>query len=135
MNAAEVTTDISAPTNAADPPAVANPATATANTITGTTAALSVLGADDGAEARLRYSWSVISGPAGATFSRNGSHSASSTQVTFTQAGNYTLRATITDAAGQSVLSDVNATVNPTATFAAISPQHVTITVNQTQQF
>ena len=46
-----------------EPPTVAQPAAANPNPVTGTTTNLSVLGADDGGEANLTYTWSA-SGPA-----------------------------------------------------------------------
>ena len=50
-------------TNAA--PTVAAPAAATPGIVTGTTTALSVVGADDGGEANLTYTWTVTAEPAG----------------------------------------------------------------------
>src|SRR5262249_3157154 len=50
------------------PPTVATAAAATPNPVTGTTTNLSVLGADDGGEANLRYTWAVSSGPAAVSF-------------------------------------------------------------------
>jgi hypothetical protein len=41
------------------PPTVASPASASPNPVTGTTTALSVLGADDTGESSLRYTWSL----------------------------------------------------------------------------
>ena len=54
-------------------------------TVTGTTTVLSVLGADDGGESNLTYTWSVTSKPSGAsnpTFSLNGINAAKSTTNT-----------------------------------------------------
>jgi plastocyanin len=102
-----------APGNAA--PTVATPASASPNPVNGTTTALSVLGADDGGEAALRYTWSS-SGPASVTFSTNGSNAAKNATATFSQAGTYTFIATITDAAGLSVTSSAQVTVTQTAT-------------------
>ena len=45
-------------------PTVATAAAASPSTVTGTTTALSVLGADDGGEANLKYTWTVM-GPGG----------------------------------------------------------------------
>ena len=46
-------------------PTVATPAAATPSTVTGTTTALSVLGADDAGESNLTYTWAATSVPAG----------------------------------------------------------------------
>src|SRR5262249_44178705 len=88
------------------PPTVAQAAKAAANPVTGTSTTLSVLGADDGGEAKLTYRWTVTSGT-GAVFSANGSNAAKSTAVTFNKAGAYTFQVTITDAGGLSVTSGV----------------------------
>ena len=70
------------------PPTVANPATANPATVTGTTTALSVLGADDGGERNLTYQWAATSeAPATVAFSLNGTNAAKNTVATFTQAG------------------------------------------------
>src|SRR5262249_18677920 len=93
------------------PPTVATPASANPSPVTGTNANLSLLGADDGGEANLTYSWSEMSGPASVSFSTNGTNSAKNDTVTFFQAGAYVFRATITDAGGLSITSDVSVTV------------------------
>jgi rhamnogalacturonan endolyase len=68
--------------------------------------ALSVLGADDGGESGLRYTWAAISG-AGVSFTANGTNAAKDTTARFLLPGTYTLRVTITDAAGLTATSDV----------------------------
>src|SRR5213594_3754634 len=50
-----------APPNA--PPTVATPASAAPNPVTATTTNLSVLGADDGGEANLTYTWATTGSP------------------------------------------------------------------------
>src|SRR5262249_46807480 len=52
-------------------PTVATPATAAPSSVADTTTSLSVLGADDGGEANLTYTWSLLSGPAAVSFSAN----------------------------------------------------------------
>jgi hypothetical protein len=88
---------------------------AAASTVVSMASTLSVLGADDGGEGNLTYTWSSV-GPAtgSATFSTNGTNAAKSSVATFTQSGTYTLTVTITDAQGLSVTSSVLVTV-PTA--------------------
>ena len=107
--------------NSANPPTVATPAAAAPNPVTGMTTSLSVLGADDGGESSLTYTWAAInSPPAPVTFSDNSDNSAKNTTATFTKAGSYQLQATITDAQGLSISSNV-VTVTVSQTFASIS--------------
>lgn len=120
-------------TNAA--PTVATPAAATPSPVTGTTTSLSVLGADDGGEASLTYTWTVVgTPPASVTFSANGTNAAKNATATFAAAGNYTFRATISDGL-LSTTSDVGVTVNQTLTSIVVSPATATINGGATQQF
>ena len=96
-----------------DAPTIASAAAASPNPVTtGTTTDLSVLGADDGGETHLTYTWAVIAGPSGATFGVNGANAAKSTTATFSKAGVYSFLVTIKNAAGLSVTSKVSVTVN-----------------------
>lgn len=109
------------PTNAA--PTVAVAVAASPAPVAGTTATLSVLGADDGGEANLIYTWSINGTPSSIfTVTANGSHAASTTTATFTQPGTYPITATITDAEGKSVTSTTNVVVSTTLTTLTISP-------------
>src|SRR5207244_8347156 len=65
------------------------------------------LGADDGGETHLTYTWAVTAGPSGVTFSANGTNAAKSSTATFTQAGTYTFQVTVTDQDGLTVTSQV----------------------------
>ncbi len=125
------------PSNAA--PTVAVAASATPSTIlTGKTSTLSVLGSDDGGEANLKYTWSVVSKPNGAvtpTFSANGTNAAKTTVATFFKAGTYVFRATIADAGGLTVTSDVTVSVVKKLTSLRVSPAIATVLVNQSIQF
>lgn len=95
-------------TGANAPPTVAVPASASPSpAVAGTTVRLSVLGADDGGEANLTYTWALVSGPAGVVFGANGSNAAKNTTVPLTQAGSYVFRVTIADAGGLSTTSSV----------------------------
>ncbi|MGD0767221.1 MAG: hypothetical protein ABSB42_03260 [Tepidisphaeraceae bacterium] len=119
-------------------PTVATVAAATPSTVTAASTALSVLGADDGGESNLTYSWSVLTQPTGApapSFSLNGSNAAKNTTVTFGQAGTYLLQATITDAGGLSATSSVNVTVDQTLTSIAVSPANSSLGAGAMQQF
>lgn len=74
---------------------------------------LSAVGADDGGEANLTYTWSVVTAPTGAAapaFSANAANGAKTSAVTFTTAGNYVLRVTASDGS-LSATSDVSVTV------------------------
>lgn len=111
-------------------PTVATTAAVSPNPPTTNVAAtLSVLGADVNGEANLTYAWSVTAKPAGAvdpTFGATGTNAAKSTSVTFAAPGSYTLRATVTNAGGASVTSDVSVTVNA----PVVAPQLTGFTVN-----
>jgi hypothetical protein len=84
--------------------------------VTGKTATLSLLGADDGGESKLLYSWSVMAMPVGGgvTLSVNGTNAAKNTVATFTKAGTYVFAARIIDAGGLSATSTASAAVNST---------------------
>ncbi len=114
-------------------PTVAAPAAATA---LGTTqASLAVLGADDGGESNLTYTWEVLSGPAAVSISPTATNAAKSATATFTAAGSYTFRVTITDAAGANTTATVNFVVAPVLTGLVVSPGVSTVTTGVPQQF
>ena len=92
------------------PPAIAKAASAAADPVSGPTTTLSVLGADDGGEPNLTYTWSC-SGPAGVTFSANGPNKARNTTATFPGAGRYTFQVTIADHGGLTAISSIAVTV------------------------
>lgn len=120
----------SAPVN--QPPTVASAAHVVSST--NTAVSLAVLGADDGGEANLKYTW-AISGPAGVSFSVNASNAAKNTTATFSHAGSYTFTVTITDAAGLSTTSSVNVTVGQVLSTLAVTPASVTVKAGSTQAF
>ncbi len=128
------TVTIAPPPNA--PPTV-SAATATPSTVTGTTSALSATATDDGGEPALSYTWSMVSGPAGATptFAPNGNNSAKAATVTFNRAGAYVLRVTATDAGSLTGTRDVNVTVNQTLTAIVVTPNPASVQVNAVQAF
>jgi len=92
-----------------DVPSIATPAAATPNPIVlGNTAQLNVIGADDGGEANLNYTWIVLGNPpAPVAFSSNGTNAAKNTTAIFTANGAYNVAAVIRDAGGQTVTSNV----------------------------
>ena len=119
-------------------PTVATPAKATPSPVTGKTTTLSVLGADDGGAANLRYTWSVVSMPTGAvapTFSINGMNASQSTVATFSKAGTYVFRVTISDAAGLSITSQVSVTVSQKLTSIKVTPATATVKLRAKLQF
>jgi len=123
------------PTDAA-PPTVATAASATPNPVTGTTTALSVLGADALGESNLAYAWSTTgTPPAAVTYSDNGTNSAKNTTATFTAAGTYDFLVTITDTNGLSVTSSIAVTVGQTSTAIVVSPVTANISWGASQQF
>ena len=127
------TVSVSVP-NAA--PTIATPAAASPNPATASTTALSVLGADDGGEANLTYTWTTTgTPPASVTFSANGSNAAKNTTVTFTKAGSYTFQVTVKDQANLTATSSVPVTVNQTLTSIVVSPSSATVTTAATQLF
>ena len=86
---------------------------------------MSVLGADDGGESNLTYTWAATgTPPAPVSFSANGTNAAKNTTATFIQAGNYSFQVTITDAGGLSATSSVNVTVNQTLTAITVDSPH-----------
>jgi len=117
------------------PPSVAQPAAASPAPVSGTTTALSALGADDGGAAALTYTWAATQAPAAVVFAANGSNSASNTTATFTRAGAYTFEVTIADAQGASVKSSVALTVTQTLTTITVTPGTATIAPAATQAF
>ena len=106
-------------------PTVATPASASPSVVTGKTSTLQILGADDGGEASLTYTWATVTAPAGAKlkYSANGTNAAKSTTVTFDRAGSYVFLVTITDAGGLSVTSQVSVTVSQTLTDVVLTHQ------------
>ncbi len=117
-------------------PTIATHAAATPSPVTGTTTALSVLGADDGGETNLTYTWSVTSQPASSnpTLGPNGSNSAKNITATFDMAGSYTFHVVINDGTNQ-VSDDVTVVVDQTLTTIDVSPATATLDENGTQQF
>jgi regulation of enolase protein 1 (concanavalin A-like superfamily) len=119
------------------PPTVVQPATADPNPVTGTTTTLSVLATDNGGAENLRFTWvaaSVPPGVASPVFSANGTNDAAITTVTFSGAGLYNLRVTISDGA-LSVTSAVLVDVRPTATAVNVTPAALTVPVDSKARF
>jgi hypothetical protein len=127
---------LNSPTSTNLPPTVATNAAATPSPVTGKTATLSVVGADDGGESNLTYTWGTTVTPPGAVaFSINGTNAAKNTTVTFTKAGTYYFKVTITDAAGLSAIDMVPVTVSSTLSSISISPASASVATTLTNQF
>jgi hypothetical protein len=96
-------------------PTVLIGATATPNPVVDDSTILSVLGADDGGESNLTYTWMATAKPTGSdpSFSANGTNGSKTSIVTFDKAGNYTFQVTISDGT-LSATSSVNVTVDQT---------------------
>jgi hypothetical protein len=117
-------------------PTIATAAAASPNPVTSSSTALSVLGADDGGEANLTYTWTTTgTPPAAVAFSANGTNAAKSTTATFTKAGSYTFQVIVRDSGNLTAASSVSVTVNQTMTSIAVSPNTATVNTSATQQF
>jgi hypothetical protein len=93
-------------------PTIATHVSASPNPVIGSKTALSVLGADDGGEANLTYTWTTTgTPPAPVTFTRNGNNTAKNTIARFTQSGTYTLKVTVTDNGGLSTEDSITISV------------------------
>jgi aryl-phospho-beta-D-glucosidase BglC (GH1 family) len=124
-----------APLGGNTPPTIISPPSASLSS-SGNTANLNVLGADNGGEANLSYTWAAIgTPPAPVTFSANGTNAAKSAIATFSRAGSYVLQVTITDAAGLSVTGNVAVTVSQTLASISVSPAVASLIGGASQQF
>ena len=95
-----------------------------------------MLGADDGGEANLTYTWATTgTPPAAVTFSANGTNAAKNVVATFAKAGTYSFRVTITDQGNLTVTSTASVTVNPTLTSISVAPSSATVSTGATQPF
>jgi autotransporter-associated beta strand protein len=125
---AVVTIDNAAPTVAI--------AAAAPPVITGTSASLSVLGADDGGESNLIYIWSLTGTvPSPVTLSANGDNASKNVTATFSAAGYYNFQVRIVDAGGAGAVSNVTVQVVPTLASIAVTPAHSTLDSSASEQF
>ncbi|HYO10231.1 MAG TPA: LamG-like jellyroll fold domain-containing protein, partial [Tepidisphaeraceae bacterium] len=110
-------------------PSVVTPAAAFATTVTGTSAALSVLGHDVTAgEPALTYTWAATGAPpAPVSFTANGTNGGKNTTATFTKAGTYSFQVTIANPGGRSVTSSVTVTVVQTPAGFGVTPGAATV--------
>jgi C1A family cysteine protease len=118
------------------PPTVATAAVATPSTVTATTTVLGILGANDGGEDNLIYTWATVdTPPAAVTFSANNTNAAKMSTATFTKAGNYAFKCTIKDMGNLTTTSNVSVTVNQTPAGMAVSPGAAEVNLTKTRQF
>jgi hypothetical protein len=116
-------------------PTIANTAAANPNPVTGTTTALSVLGASPDGEATLAYTWSTTgTPPAPVTFSANGTNAAKNTTATFTKAGTYNFSVNVSNGT-YSTISSVAVVVNQTPSGVTLTPSTMFVSINTTQQY
>jgi hypothetical protein len=120
---------------AATAPVITTPASATPTPVTGTTTAVSVRATDDGGEPALTYTWSQQAGPAGVTFSVNGTNAAKDSVATFTQAGDYLLSVAVTDAQAHTTTNSVSVLVSATPTTIDVQPSIASLQVSASLQF
>jgi hypothetical protein len=113
-------------------PTVAVSAGATPAVVTGTTSALSVLGADDQGESTLTYYWT--GGNTYASFAPNGTNAAKNCIATFVGTGPHTLQVIIMDAKGLYTTSSVTVTVVETLTSLWVGGTNG-IEINSSEQF
>jgi MYXO-CTERM domain-containing protein len=121
-----------APAN--QPPSVATAARANPAPVTATTTQLTVLGADDGGEPALVYTWAAT-GPAAVGIAPNGSNAARAATATFSRAGSYSFTVTMRDGGNLTATSTVAVVVDQTLTTIAVGPPTASVPVSATQQF
>ena len=119
------------------PPTVVRPASAEPSPVTDTSTTLSALGDDTAGADKLTYTWASTRKPTNAAnpvFSANGTNAASVTEATFSAAGLYDLRVTISDGS-LSVTSVVTVDVRPTPTSVLVSPGSLELPVSGSARF
>jgi len=104
-------------------PTVATAAAANPSPVTGTSTALSVLGAEGGTDTGLIYIWqNGIPGSTPVVYSGESTNTAKNTTANFFRAGAYNFTSLIIDPLGLSVSSVVAVTVQQTPTSIVVSP-------------
>ena len=117
------------------PPTVArNASSVPSSPVTVSSVVLDVLGADDGGEPSLLYSW-VALGPGPVTFSDNNSNSAKKTTASFAQGGSYKLTVTVTDVVGLQNSSVITIEVVQKLAVIEIAPGTATVNAGAGKPF
>lgn len=112
-------------------PTIAQAARAASSTLTASSTGVTVLGADNGGEPALTYTWECV----GVAFSPNGDNAAKSSTATFGAPGVYPLLVTVKDASGLTATSTTTVTVNVAVASVTVTPQTGTIAPGGTLQF
>lgn len=115
------------------PPTISVAATAILDA-TQQTAELKVLGADDGGELALTYTW-LAQGPSEVVFAVNGSHASAGSTAFFSAPGNYQITVHITDVGGKSATSVVTVVVDQVLTTLTVVPALVQVTPGGAARF
>lgn len=116
-------------------PTITTAATGAPSNVSGLSTTLSILGADDGDENQLTYTWSTTgTPPAPVAFTANGANAAKACTAMFIKAGVYTLQCTVFDGA-LSTTSNVTITVGSTLTSLSVSPNTSNLSAGDTQVF
>jgi chitinase len=116
-------------------PILVQPAQAANPTLDGTSTTLTVQATDAMGGPNVSFHWASINGPAAVSFDANDSATANTTHVTFAQAGSYTLEVTVSDAAGDTITSDVTVNVDQKLTSVVVSPGSASVSPGGSQQF
>src|ERR1700733_7192626 len=102
----------------------------------GTTANLAALGTDSSPGAgTMSYNWTLESGPGSISVSPNNSTSANNAVLTFSMAGTYIIRCTITDNFASAFADTPSTTVAQNLSAITVSPNNITVQTLQTQAF
>ncbi len=113
------------------PPSVASPLRLSGGTqVSGRTASLTLLGADNAGESSLKYHWQLVGMPAGGTvsFAENRTNATKKNSLTFNKTGEYQVRVTIVDAQGLTSTSSLQFNVVQTLTrFVVKTPDGKTV--------
>lgn len=119
------------------PPVITTGPAATPATVTTTSTKLSLAATDDAGTANLTCTWEITSAPPGGsvTFSPATHNPSQETTATFSQPGNYTLAATVTDPQGLSATATTSVSVIATATSINPAPATATLPVHQSLDF
>jgi hypothetical protein len=115
------------------PPAIAS-VIAAPNPVTGTTSTLKVV-ASNPSGGGLTYLWTAVAGPSGAPLPAIRAARAATTTATFSQAGSYVFRVTVTNQKGSTTTATVTVTVHSVLTSLAMTPATATVQRGRQQQF
>lgn len=97
---------------------------------------LSVTADDDGGEAALTYTWSLVEGPGAAVvFSPNAGNAAKSTVAAFDAPGDYRISAAVSDAEGLTTAETLRVRVIRTASDLGVTPATASVTLGTTLEF